>query len=165
MTERPSTTWQLRRATPDDLDAIMAIEDAVFTPDAWSRDSMRTELALRDGYYLVAFPVGEPDRIDAYAGLFAPHRAPSADVQTIAVAESARRGGLGRVLMTQLIAEARSRGAEEVFLEVRADNDSAQNLYRSLGFEQLAVRKGYYKGGVDAIVMRLALETPKVSPA
>ena len=159
------TTWQLRHATSDDLDAIMLIEDAVFTPDAWSRDSMRNELALRDGYYLVAFPVGEPDRIDAYAGLFAPHRAPSADIQTIAVAESARRGGLGRVLMTQLIAEARSRGAEEVFLEVRADNDSAQTLYRSLGFDQLAVRKGYYKGGVDAIVMRLGLTAPEVSLA
>ena len=150
-------TWLLRRAGVDDLDAIMAIEDAVFTPDAWSRDSMRNELGLRDGYYLVAFPVGEPDRIDAYAGLFAPHRAPSADVQTIAVAEHARRGGLGRVLMTQLITEARNRGAEEVFLEVRADNDSAQNLYRSLGFEQLAVRKGYYKGGMDALSMRLSV--------
>jgi ribosomal-protein-alanine acetyltransferase len=165
MTGTRPTTWQLRRATPEDLDAIMLIEDAVFTPDAWSRDSMRNELALRDGYYLVAFPVGRPEQIDAYAGLFAPHRAPSADIQTIAVAEAARRGGLGRVLMRQLIAEARQRGAEEVFLEVRADNESAQNLYRSLGFEQLAVRKGYYKGGIDAIVMRLALETPKVSPA
>ena len=165
MTETRPTTWQLRRATPDDLDAIMQIEDAVFTPDAWSRDSMRHELGLRDGYYLVAFPVGRPEQIDAYAGLFAPHRAPSADVQTIAVAEHARRGGLGRVLMTQLIAEARSRGAEEVFLEVRADNESAQNLYHSLGFEQLAVRKGYYKGGVDAIVMRLALVTPGVTVA
>ena len=126
---------------------------------------MRHELALRDGYYLVAFPVGRPEQIDAYAGLFAPHRAPSADVQTIAVADHARRGGLGRVLMTQLIAEARSRGAEEVFLEVRADNESAQNLYRSLGFEQFAVRNGYYKGGVDAIVMRLALATPGVTVA
>ena len=159
------TTWQLRRATPNDLDAIMQIEDAVFTPDAWSRDSMRHELGLRDGYYLVAFPVGRPEQIDAYAGLFAPHRAPSADVQTIAVAEHARRGGLGRVLMTQMIAEARSRGAEEVFLEVRADNESAQNLYRSLGFEQLAVRKGYYKGGVDAIVMRLGIGAPRVEVA
>ena len=59
----------------------------------------------------------------------------------------------------------RQRGAEEVFLEVRADNDSAQNLYRSLGFEQLAVRKGYYKGGVDALVMRLALAAPEVTIA
>jgi [ribosomal protein S18]-alanine N-acetyltransferase len=165
MTGTRPTTWQLRRATPDDLDAIMQIEDAVFTPDAWSRDSMRHELGLRDGYYLVAFPVGRPEQIDAYAGLFAPLRAPSADVQTIAVAEHARRGGLGRVLMTQMIAEARSRGAEEVFLEVRADNESAQNLYRSLGFEQIAVRKGYYKGGVDAIVMRLALQGAKVALA
>lgn len=160
-----ASTWQLRRATPDDLDAIMQIEDAVFTPDAWSRDSMRAELSQRDGYYLVAFPVGEPERIDAYAGLFAPHRAPSADVQTIAVADRARRQGLGRVLMTQLIAEARIRGAEEVFLEVRADNESAQDLYRSLGFEQLAMRKGYYKGGVDAMVMRLTLTTPEVTVA
>jgi ribosomal-protein-alanine N-acetyltransferase len=164
MTPADATTWQLRRATPDDLDAIMAIEDAVFTPDAWSRDSMRSELTLPDGYYLVAFPVGRPEQIDAYAGLFAPHRAPSADIHTIAVAEHARRGGLGRVLMTQLITEARDRGAEEVFLEVRADNDSARELYRSLGFEQLAVRKGYYKGGVDAIVMRKALEAPIVRP-
>jgi len=164
-TTGPTTTWQLRRATVDDLDAIMLIEDAVFTPDAWSRDSMRTELSLRDGYYLVAFPVGQQDQIDAYAGLFAPQGAPSADVQTIAVAEHARRGGLGRVLMTQLIAEARQRGAEEVFLEVRADNDGAQNLYDSLGFEHLAVRKGYYQGGVDAIVMRKALEDPQVGLA
>jgi ribosomal-protein-alanine N-acetyltransferase len=165
MTPADRTTWQLRRATPDDLDAIMAIEDAVFTPDAWSRDSMRSELTLPDGYYLVAFPAGQPEQIDAYAGLFAPHRAPSADIQTIAVAEHARRGGLGRVLMTQLIAEARDRGAEEVFLEVRADNDSAQELYRSLGFEQLAVRKGYYRGGVDAIVMRLAIGAPQIGVA
>lgn len=166
--DRPAptgTTWQLRRATPEDLDPIMAIEEAVFAPDAWSRESMSNELSLPHGYYLVAFPVGEPERIDAYAGLFAPHRAPSADIQTIAVAEHARGQGLGRVLMLQLIAEARNRGAEEVFLEVRADNDSAQHLYRSLGFEQLAVRKGYYKGGIDALVMRLAIPRPEVSVA
>ena len=160
-----SGAWQLRRASLDDLDAIMAIEDAVFTPDAWSRESMRAELSLADGYYLIAHPVGEPQRIDAYAGLYAPHRSPTADIQTIAVVPQARRGGLGRVLMLQLIAEARTRGASEVFLEVRADNDAAQALYRDLGFEQLAVRPRYYKGGVDALVMRLLLEAPEVMPA
>jgi len=154
-------SWQLRRATVDDLDALMDIETSTFTTDAWSRESMRAELADRHGYYLVAFPPGQPDRVDAYAGLRAPQRAPQADIQTIAVTEGARRQGLGRVLMLRMIEEARDRGASELFLEVRADNPGAQALYESLGFEQIAVRPHYYQpDGVDAIIMRLNIPKP-----
>jgi ribosomal-protein-alanine N-acetyltransferase len=82
--------------------------------------------------------------------------APDADVQTIAVLPEARRTGLGRALMGQMIAEARRRGVREVFLEVRADNPGAQRLYQSLSFEGIAVRPRYYMpDGVDAVVMRL----------
>jgi ribosomal-protein-alanine acetyltransferase len=158
-------TWQLRRATADDLDAIMAIETTVFSDDAWSVANMRAELADRNGYYLVAFPPESPERIEAYAGLRAPRRQQQADIQTIAVVEAARRNGLGRVLMLRMIEEARERGAEELFLEVRADNPSAQALYRSLGFEQIALRPNYYGAGLDAIVMRLTIPEPKTSVA
>ena len=157
--------WQLRRATGDDLGAIMAIENAVFTDDAWSTGNMSSELADRNGYYLVAFPPGQPERIEAYAGLRSPRNLPQADIQTIAVAESARRHGLGRTLMQRMIAEARDRGAKEIFLEVRADNPAAQSLYDSLGFEQIAVRPRYYLGGVDALIMRLVIPDPRVSVA
>ncbi len=160
------TAWQLRRATVDDLDAIMAIETSVFGTDAWSRSIMRAELADRHGYYLVAFPPNDPARVEAYAGLRAPRNEPQADIQTIAVAEIARRQGLGRVLMLSLIAEARERGATEVFLEVRADNPGAQALYASLDFEELAVRPKYYQpDGVDAIVMRHTIVEPGVTLA
>lgn len=175
-------TWQLRRATVDDLDAIMAIETEVFGTDAWSREQMRGELGDKHGYYLVATRWSSEaethldklddrehdrtERIDAYAGLRAPLREPQADIQTIAVAASARRHGLGRVLMQRMIAEARDRGATELFLEVRADNPNAQALYRSLAFEELAVRPKYYQpDGVDAIVMRLTIPEPKMSLA
>jgi ribosomal-protein-alanine N-acetyltransferase len=158
-------TWQLRAATPDDLDAIMAIETSVFPEDAWSSASMLAELRDRNGYYLVAFPPGDPARIDAYAGLRAPRRQPQADIQTIAVVEDARRQGLGRVLMLRLIDEARERGATELFLEVRADNPGAQTLYASLGFEQIAVRPKYYGGVVDAVIMRLTIPAPRTGIA
>jgi len=154
-------TWQFRRATSADLDAVMAIETAVFGTDAWSRATVHGELASVHGYYLVAFPPDEPARIEAYAGLHAPHNEPQADIQTIAVAASARRHGLGRALMRQLIGEARERGASELFLEVRADNPNAKALYDDLGFEAIAVRSQYYQpDGVDAIVMRLAIPEP-----
>ncbi len=152
-------TWQLRRADAGDLDAIMRLETALFPTDAWSAETMREELANENAWYLVAFPPEDPGRIDAYAGVLAPRGAREADIQTIAVAEGARRRGLGRTLVLTLVGEAVRRGAEEVFLEVRADNPGAQRLYRSLGFEELAVRSRYYQpDGVDAIVMRLVPE-------
>jgi [ribosomal protein S18]-alanine N-acetyltransferase len=158
--------WQLRRADEDDLDSIMDIESTVFGTDAWSHDMMRAELASDRTYYVVAFPQDAPERIEGYAGLAASVGAPESDIQTIAVAETARRHGLGRVLMQTLIGEARTRGAREVFLEVRADNPNAQSLYLSLGFEEIATRVAYYQpDGVDAMIMRLAVPEPRVSPA
>jgi ribosomal-protein-alanine N-acetyltransferase len=172
----------LRRATLADLDGIMRLETSVFATDAWSREGMAHELASPDGWYLVAEDAaaaedaagaadagcaagdagdaaGEVDTpLAGYCGLLALPGAPDADVQTIAVAPQARRRGLGRALMTEMIDEARRRRVREVFLEVRADNPDAQRLYTSLGFEQIAVRPRYYMpDGVDALVMRLSV--------
>lgn len=179
-------TWQLRRANGGDLVAIMALETDIFANDAWSSATMADELDNPQCYYLVAFrpepagaghadigqpvagqaAVGLPGAIEAYAGLFAPGGSPEADIRTIAVAAPARRRGLGRVLMLSLMAEARRRGARQVFLEVRADNPAAQRLYASLGFERIAVRAKYYQpDGVDAWVMRTAVPEPRTGPA
>jgi ribosomal-protein-alanine N-acetyltransferase len=155
----------LRRATVDDLDAIMELETSTFASDAWSRSLMLAELGSRHGYYLVAeAPIAtegaqHPDAaIAGYAGLLVPSGSGQADIQTIAVAADARRRGLGRTLMVALLAEARLRQATEVFLEVRADNPNAEALYVSLGFEQIAVRAKYYQpDGVDAHIMKLEL--------
>jgi ribosomal-protein-alanine acetyltransferase len=150
--------FEIRRATSADLDAIMALENATFVDDAWSVESMSGELASEHTYYLVAFDPEHPDVLAGYAGLLAPEGG-DGEIQTIAVAPAVRRHGLGRLLMERLIAEAEIRDASQVFLEVRADNPAARELYDSLGFEQLAVRKHYYQpGNVDAQVMRLTLE-------
>ena len=158
MTAATPVPATLRRATADDLDAIMELETSTFGSDAWSRGTMRAELGSRHGYYLVA-ERAQPQHPDAallgYAGLLAPAGSGQADIQTIAVAPSARRHGLGRALMVALLDEARRRQATEVFLEVRADNPHAQALYASLGFEQIAVRPQYYQpDGVDAHIMK-----------
>ena len=150
--------FELRRATPDDLAAIMALETSTFTSDAWSAESMSSELASGHTYYLFAFDPASPEVLAGYGGLRAPEGSGDGDIQTLAVAENARRHGLGRTLVTSLIAEAAARGARQVFLEVRADNPGARALYDSLGFEQIAVREKYYQpDGVDAQIMRVRL--------
>lgn len=143
----------IRLATPADLDAIMAIEQASFPTDAWSSETMAAELAGEHSHYLVDEEDGD---VVGYAGLRAMRGSPDADIQTIALLEAHRGAGRGRALLTALLVEASVRRAREVFLEVRADNPGAQGLYASEGFTELGRRPRYYQpDGVDAIVMRL----------
>ncbi|QDE34085.1 ribosomal-protein-alanine N-acetyltransferase [Microbacterium foliorum] len=151
----------LRAATPDDLDAIMAIEHRSFPTDAWSPQAMALELASPHGRYLVDEHDGV---IIGYGGVRALQGSRDADIQTIALDAEHRGAGRGRALLRSLLAAAAERGAREVFLEVRADNPGAEGLYLSEGFEEIGRRPRYYQpDDVDAIVMRLVLQHPRSS--
>ena len=80
----------------------------------------------------------------------------------MAVAQDRWGQRIGAMLLDALIAEAARRGCTEVFLEVRVDNDRAQRLYRSRGFTEIGIRRGYYQpSGTDALVMHLDLPRPR----
>lgn len=142
----------IRDADLADLDAIMRLEVETFPADAWSRDMMAAELASPHTLYLAALSDGV---LVGYAGLSAPAASTQADVQTIAVDATHRRLGIGTVLLRRLLDAALARGADEVLLEVRADNPAAQRLYELHGFTAIAVRLRYYQpDDIDAVVMR-----------
>jgi ribosomal-protein-alanine N-acetyltransferase len=171
-------TVTLRLMTSADLPAVTDLERALFPEDAWSWEMFASELTSGPAgrHYLVA----EEDRqIVGYAGLLAPPRADGAggrrgrrggggrsawtggqaDVLTMAVAEAHWGRGIGTALLTALLTEAAERGCDEVFLEVRADNQRAQRLYRKHGFGAVGLRRGYYQpSGADAIVMLRPIE-------
>jgi ribosomal-protein-alanine N-acetyltransferase len=137
------------------LDEVARLEAEIFGTDSWSPELFWSELAqsgLR--YYLVAVRAGA---IIGYAGLAA--WSGESWVQTVAVAEDARGLGVGRRLMNALLSEARRRAARTCALEVRADNAVAQQLYASLGFHRIGIRRGYYQpSGADALVLQAELE-------
>ena len=82
-------------------------------------------------------------------------------ILNIAVDPDYRRRGVGFFLLDSTIAEAISKQATCVTLEVRRANFAARQLYRKLKFEERRLRKHYYGPGEDAIVMELQL--PAVS--
>jgi ribosomal-protein-alanine acetyltransferase len=147
--------YEIRPAHESDLDAIMQIEVEAFGSTAWPIESMQTELAPSSNRrYLVA---ELNNSIVAYAGCSAIEKS-HADVMTIAVAPPHRGQGLGERLMGHLIGFAREKQCTEMFLEVRADNAAAQNLYEKLGFLRIDLRRGYYQPeGIDAVIMKLKL--------
>lgn len=143
----------VRDMLPADIPAVHQLEVRLFPVDAWPLHMFVDELAQPETRrYLIA---EAPEGIVGYAGLMCVE--PIADVQTIAVVPEYEGRGIGSALLTELIDEGRRRGAADVLLEVRADNPRAQQLYLRFGFEQIHVRRKYYRDGVDALIMRLQL--------
>lgn len=159
-------TLRVRSATAEDLDAIWELERAVFGSDAWSRDLLCEELTGEHRRYLALVEDttdGGAETVRGYAGLLA--LGGTGDVQTIALDPALHGRGHGRTLMLALAAEAEELGVRDVFLEVRADNEPARGLYRSLGFAEIGVRPRYYQpDGVDAIVMQARIAPRDADP-
>ena len=69
--------------------------------------------------------------------------------------------GAAPVVVIRFEIGAQARGAEDVFLEVAADNKAARALYASAGYQEAGHRKSYYNGPkgqkVDALVLRKKL--------
>ena len=139
----------IRRMTLNDLDAVAAIEAATF-PTPWSRDSFRQELERNvAARYLVAEMDGQ---VVGYAGAWI--ILDESHITNIAIEESRRGLGYGRALTTALMQYLSNLGAAYATLEVRRSNLRAQNLYKSLGFVELGVRKRYYEDNrEDALIM------------
>lgn len=89
--------------------------------------------------------------------------ADEAEVLSIAVAPDRQRSGIGRRLLSALIDEAATRGAERLFLEVAEDNVPALALYRVLGFSEAGRRRSYYvreaAPAVDALILARRLRS------
>jgi N6-L-threonylcarbamoyladenine synthase len=150
---------QVRELTLEDLPALMELERELFSGEAWLESSMRSELENPNNFYVGLFDQG----LVGYAGLSSVPSSFSADVQTIGVDPRQQGKGLGRKLMQLLLDRALAVGAEAVLLEVRSDNSVAIALYKSLGFEQIDLRKRYYQpSGTDALVMRAKIRQPIV---
>lgn len=129
------------------LPVILALEEQLFGPEAWTEGMLRDELAHPGSrHYVVARSGAE---IVGYAGLVRYDH--EAHVTTIGVVPGHRRGGVGAALLVDLLAAA---GGRRVLLEVEAGNNEAQRLYRRHGFTPIGRRRGYYQAsGADAVVM------------
>jgi ribosomal-protein-alanine N-acetyltransferase len=150
--------------TRADLPAVLRLEDSLFGDEAWSEAMLASELDGAEAtgrYYLVAEDPSGAGELVGYAGLLSPGGG-QADVLTMAVAQERWGQRIGAVLLDALVAEAARRGDTDVFLEVRVDNERAQRLYRSRGFAEIGIRRGYYQpSGTDALVMQLSPPRPR----
>jgi ribosomal-protein-alanine N-acetyltransferase len=144
---------QLAPMNEADLDAVAAIEQAVYT-HPWTRGNFAD--SLRAGYRCCTWRLGG-ELVGYFVLLCA---AGEAHLLNLSIAEGRQRRGHGAALLREAMRVARESGARTIFLEVRPSNLAGKALYERFGFRKIALRRGYYpsrQGREDALVLSSAL--------
>lgn len=158
----------MRAMTLADVGAVLAIEQSV-QPYPWTRGNFcdalsSTDLCVVDEAPFSAEPSG--GKLRAFAVLMP--GVDEAELLNIAVSAAHQRKGVGRSMLVAMLEIAAAKRWARVFLEVRAGNVAAIALYRSAGFAEIGVRRGYYRnqhGSEDALVMACEVSSPLTPPS
>ena len=140
--------------TPERLPTVLAVEQSVYS-HPWTRGNFTDTLAA--GHHALCLLGG-----DELIGYFVAMRGfEEVHLLNITVAPAHQRQGWALVLLDALVLWSRAQGAQWLWLEVRASNTRAQQIYLKRGFARVGLRKAYYPAGhglrEDAVVMNLRL--------
>ncbi|MCK9796630.1 GNAT family N-acetyltransferase/peptidase C39 family protein [Pseudomonas sp. MAFF 302030] len=137
-----------RTATPDDLPALVALEQQCFTTDRLTPRSFQWMISRAHGRLIL---VQRQQQVLGYA-LVLFHRGTSlARLYSIAIAVEARGLGLGQRLLEQIEHCALEHDCAYLRLEVRSDNPAAIHLYERNGYRRFARIHDYYEDHAEAL--------------
>lgn len=139
---------KLSKMSIGDLKSIKNVLASDFD-NFWSYDVLEEELECDNSYVIVA-KVDE-NTIVGFAGLKV--ILDEADIMNIVVKKDFRHNGIGSILLENLINHSKDLNLKTITLEVNENNLSAIRLYDKFSFDKLGIRKNYYDGKSDAIIM------------
>ena len=140
--------FKISKMSIEDLKSIKNILDSDFD-NFWSFDVLEEELECKNSYVIVA--KNSENNIVGFAGLKV--ILDEADIMNIVVKKTFRHNGIGSILLENLISYSKNLNLKNITLEVNENNLSAIHLYDKFSFDKLGIRKKYYNGKNDAIIM------------
>jgi len=153
MSALPDVSLIYRPMSAEDLTTVCTIERRNY-PFPWTRGNFVD--SINAGYVCTVLECS--GTIAGYGILSA--AAGESHLLNLCIDSQWQRRGLGRTLLLRQIDLARIRGATIMLLEVRPSNNVGRALYADAGFEQIAVRRGYYPAHgtrEDALLLGLKL--------
>jgi len=139
----------IRPARRQDLDALVAIENAAFTIDRFTRRTFR--YLLTQAHAETRVHEDDTGRVLGYVIVLLHTGTSLARLYSLAVHPDARGRGLGRALIEAAEQVALAHGCISLRLEVRPDNPHAIALYQVMGYRQFDTRKDYYEDHMEAL--------------
>ena len=153
MSAVPIPQLHYRRMRMADLPEVARLEKSLYQ-FPWSLGNFRDSMTA--GYE--CWTVAHGEAVMGYAVLMI--ALDEAHLLNLAIAGEWQNQGIGRAFLGHLIEVSRSSGCQIIYLEVRPSNIGARHLYRTVGFQQIAIRPDYYPaidGREDALFLGLTL--------
>lgn len=145
----------IRESKPADFETLWRMDQQCFPAGiAYSKPELKAYMRHRGAFTLVA----TNDDGGQIHGFIVVHSGPTGHVVTIDVSAESRRLGVGSLLLRAAEERLRTGGSIAVGLETAVDNLSALAFYKRHGYSVVRTWPRYYSNGVDALVMRKALE-------
>lgn len=143
----------IRSMIEQDVDQVLLVEQVSY-PVPWRREHFLHEI---DTPHSFPFAAVMDEVITGYLILHVLFE--TAEILNVTVAPEQRGQGIAKLLLQHAEETARQKGAVNIFLEVRASNYAALTLYEKTGFVRSGIRKNYYEGTEDAVLMQKELKT------
>jgi [ribosomal protein S18]-alanine N-acetyltransferase len=144
----------MRDFKPEDFEMLWHIDQECFLPGiSYSQQELRAYIRKRGAFTLVA---ENPDDA-SIVGFIIAHDGSTGHIITIDVVASARRSGVGSLLLRAAEDRLREAGSRAVGLETAVDNISALSFYKRHGYSVIRTWPRYYSNGVDALVLKKEL--------
>jgi len=135
-----------------DLDEIKEILEKDFS-DFWNYEIFKEELVNTNSEYLV---LRYENEIVCFGGI--KNILDEANIMNIATKNNMRNLGFAKLILNALIDISKQRNSTSITLEVNENNKAAIHLYKLFNFEEVGLRKKYYRNGDNAIIMTLDLK-------
>jgi len=135
-----------------DLDEIKEILEKDFS-DFWNYEIFKEELVNTNSEYLVLRYENEIVCFGSIKNIL-----DEANIMNIATKNNMRNLGFAKLILNALIDISKQRNSTSITLEVNENNKAAIHLYKLFNFEEVGLRKKYYRNGDNAIIMTLDLK-------
>ena len=137
---------EITEMTIENFEKIKDILQTEFD-EFWKPSILKSELENKNSRYIVA---KEKNEVIGFAGIIL--LPDDAEITNIVTKKTERKKGIGNLLLAKLIQMAKKE-RNNISLEVNEKNEIAIKLYEKHGFEKVGIRKKYYNGIDNAIIM------------
>ncbi len=143
---RDSRVITVRRMSSSDVSSGLSILEESPEASTWSRESLLESASQGTAWAA---------ELDGHVAgiLIGRVAADEFEVLNLAVAKAWRRRGVASHLVTAALEYARTAGARQAYLDVRASNDGGIALYARLGFHVCGRRPNYYRNPTEDAVL------------
>lgn len=140
--------FKIRNIDKTDIPILVALEEELLK-ETVGEEMLAAELHNKFAKFYVATV---DDKVIGYLSCWMIED--TVDIINVVIDKNYQHLGFGQALFSKMEEETKISGCNQIMLEVKENNNQAINFYVKQGYEQISMRKNYYRDHTNALIMK-----------